>query len=212
MSITFDWYENPAPADQEKEKTFHPRIVVNGQTDTKELRRLIQTRCTLNEVDVAAVLDALSQVMGEELAEGKAVHLDGIGYFTPTLGTTEEVVADTPRKSEKIKLKCIRFRSDRKLKESIGLVKVSRLKKIAHSPKLTAADIDKRLKKYFAEREIMQRKDFQRLTGMVRSTAMMHIRRLCKEGKQQNVGQRNLPLYVPAPGQYGKPDDYQPKV
>ena len=93
MAISFDWYENPVSPDKPEEKRFHPRIIANGQIDTKDLRSRIQSRCTLNEVDVTAVLDALSQVMGEELCEGRQVHLDGIGYFYPTLTATEEIAA-----------------------------------------------------------------------------------------------------------------------
>ena len=94
MAISFDWYENPVSPDKPEEKRFHPRIIANGQIDTKDLRSRIQSRCTLNEVDVTAVLDALSQVMGEELCEGRQVHLDGIGYFYPTLTATEEIAKD----------------------------------------------------------------------------------------------------------------------
>ena len=135
MAILFDWYENPVSPDQPKKKRFHPRIAYNGQVDTDEIRSKIQSRCTLNEVDVRAVLDALSQVMGEELGEGRQIHLDGIGYFYPTLTATEEIAADTPRRNMKIKLKAIRFRSDQKLKNSIGLIKVKQLKKNFHSAK-----------------------------------------------------------------------------
>ena len=134
MAILFDWYENPVSPDQPKKKRFHPRIAYNGQVDTDEMRSKIQSRCTLNEVDVTAVLDALSQVMGEELGEGRQVHLDGIGYFYPTLTATEEIAADTPRRNMKIKLKAIRSRSEQKLKTTIGLIKVKHLKKNFHSP------------------------------------------------------------------------------
>lgn len=64
MAILFDWYENPVSPDQPKKKRFLPGIAYNGQVDTDEMRSKIQSRCTLNEVDVTAVLDALSQVMG----------------------------------------------------------------------------------------------------------------------------------------------------
>ena len=188
MAISFDWYENPVSPDKPEEKRFHPRIIANGQIDTKDLRSRIQSRCTLNEVDVTAVLDALSQVMGEELCEGRQVHLDGIGYFYPTLTATEEIAADTPRRNTKVKLKGIQFRS----------------------PKLSETDIDSRLRKYFTDHQIMQRSDFQDITGMVRSTAMIHIRRLRTKGKLLNIGIPSQPIYVPAPGFYGKPADYQP--
>ena len=210
MAISFDWYENPVSPDKPEEKRFHPRIIANGQIDTKDLRSRIQSRCTLNEVDVTAVLDALSQVMGEELCEGRQVHLDGIGYFYPTLPATEEISADTPRRNTKVKLKGIQFRSDQKLKNSVGHIKIKQMKRIIHSPKLSETDIDSRLRKYFTDHQIMQRSDFQDITGMVRSTAMIHIRRLRTEGKLLNIGIPSQPIYVPAPGFYGKPADYQP--
>ena len=210
MAISFDWYENPVSPDKPEEKRFHPRIIANGQIDTKDLRSRIQSRCTLNEVDVTAVLDAISQVMGEELCEGRQVHLDGIGYFYPTLTATEEISADTPRRNTKVKLKGIQFRSDQKLKNSVGHIKIKQMKRIIHSPKLSETDIDSRLRKYFTDHQIMQRSDFQDITGMVRSTAMIHIRRLRTEGKLLNIGIPSQPIYVPAPGFYGKPADYQP--
>ena len=210
MAISFDWYENPVSPDKPEEKRFHPRIIANGQIDTKDLRSRIQSRCTLNEVDVTAVLDALSQVMGEELCEGRQVHRDGIGYFYPTLTATEEIAADTPRRNTKVKLKGIQFRSDQKLKNSVGHIKIKQMKRIIHSPKLSETDIDSRLRKYFTDHQIMQRSDFQDITGMVRSTAMIHIRRLRTKGKLLNIGIPSQPIYVPAPGFYGKPADYQP--
>ena len=210
MAISFDWYENPVSPDKPEEKRFHPRIIANGQIDTKDLRSRIQSRCTLNEVDVTAVLDALSQVMGEELCEGRQVHLDGIGYFYPTLTATEEIAADTPRRNTKVKLKGIQFRSDQKLNNSVGHIKIKQMKRIIHSPKLSETDIDSRLRKYFTDHQIMQRSDFQDITGMVRSTAMIHIRRLRTKGKLLNIGIPSQPIYVPAPGFYGKPADYQP--
>ena len=210
MAISFDWYENPVSPDKPEEKRFHPRIIANGQIDTKDLRSRIQSRCTLNEVDVTAVLDALSQVMGEELCEGRQVHLDGIGYFYPTLTATEEIAADTPRRNTKVKLKGIQFRSDQKLKNSVGHIKIKQMKRIIHSPKLSETDIDSRLRKYFTDHQIMQRSDFQDITGMVRSTAMIHIRPLRTKGKLLNIGIPSQPIYVPAPGFYGKPADYQP--
>ena len=208
MAILFDWYENPQSSEQQgEENALHPRLRLNGKMSTAQLRARIQKRCTLTETDVIAVLDALSHAMGEELADGKQVHLDGIGYFYPTLTATEEIAADTPRRNMKIKLKAIRFRSDQKLKNSIGLIKVKQLKKNFHSSKLSEVEIDMLLKEYFSTHQMMQRRDFQSLCGMVRSTAMIHIRRICQEGKLQNLGLRNQPIYVPVPGFYGTSRD-----
>ena len=131
MAILFDWYEDPKPSDKqqgENENTLHPRIKYNGSTGTDVLRRRIQERCSLTETDVSAVLDALSHIMGQELAEGRQVHLDGIGYFHPCLTTTEPVTIGTKRKATKVKLKAIQFRADQTLKNEFGVLKVKSLK------------------------------------------------------------------------------------
>ena len=202
MAISFDWYENPVSPDKPEEKRFHPRIIANGQIDTKHLRSRIQSRCTLNEVDVTAVLDALSQVMGEELCEGRQVHLDGIGYFRPCLTSTEPVTIDTKRKATKVKLKAIQFRADQTLKNEFGILKVKSLKGGLDFSQLTNEEIDRKLTKYFQTHPFMRRCDFQDLCRMTRSTAMRHIRRLRDEGKLKNEGGVMQPIYVPGNGYY----------
>lgn len=176
MAILFDWYENPDSYDKSpEERILHPRLRLNGSRSTDELRRDIQARCSLTETDVTAVLDALSHVMGRELAEGRQVHLDGIGYFRVSLTTTEPVVAATKRKLTKVKLAGVKFRADQKLKNEIGAVKVKALKADEHSAKLTDEEIDRRLTNYFATHPFMTRNDFQSVCGMMRTTAMRHI-------------------------------------
>ncbi len=110
MAILFDWYEDPKPSDKQtagRKTELHPASAhkYNGSIGTDVLSRRIQERCSLTETDVTAVLDALSHIMGQELANGRQVHLDGIGYFHPCLTTTEPVTVDTKRKVTKVKLK-----------------------------------------------------------------------------------------------------------
>ena len=194
MAILFEWYETPVPnneTDETEKTTIHARITLNGKVGTDEIRRKIQKRSSLTETDVSAVLDALSHVMGEELSEGRQVHLDGIGYFYPTL------------KNEKVRLKGIKFRADRALKDEVGNVKLKNFRHSGHSGKLSDVEIDMRLKAYFAEHQLMTRADFQRICGFMRSKAAEHLKRLNAEGKIENIGRKTQPIYVPAAGYYG---------
>ena len=194
MAILFEWYETPVPnneTDETEKTTIHARITLNGKVGTDEIRRKIQKRSSLTETDVSAVLDALSHVMGEELSEGRQIHLDGIGYFYPTL------------KSEKVRLKGIKFRADRALKDEVGNVKLKNFRHSGHSGKLSDVEIDMRLKAYFAEHQLMTRADFQRICGFMRSKAAEHLKRLNAEGKIENIGKKTQPIYVPAAGYYG---------
>lgn len=204
MAILFDWYEDPKPSDKEQgEKTLHPRLKYNGSIGTDLLRQRIQERCSLTATDVTAVLDALSHIMGQELADGKQVHLDGIGYFRPCLTSTEPVTIGTKRKATEVKLKSILFRADQTLKNEFGILKVKSLKGGLDFSQPTNEEIDRRLAKYFQTHQFMRRYDFQNLCGMARSTAMRHIRRLRDEGKLKNEGGVMQPIYVPGSGYYG---------
>lgn len=199
MPILFDWYENPKTKEnQGEELTLHPRIRLNGTTTTDELRHYIQEYCSLTRTDVSAVLDALSHFVGRELREGRNVHLDGIGYFRPTLTCTEPVTPDTKRKSTKIKLKGIQFRPDKSLRSEIGSIKVKPLKENDLTKrKLTTEEIDRKLEKYFRSHDFLTRRNFESLCEMSRTTATRHIQRLCEEGKLENKGLKKQPVYFP---------------
>ena len=204
MAILFEWYENPVapkPATRRNETscTHH----AEWKNRNRPIATQIQERCSLTETDVSAVLDALSHAMGEELAEGRQVHLDGIGYFHPTLTCTEEIKEDTKRKNTKVRLKGIKFRADQDLRSEIGNVKLKNIKHNGHSNKLSDEEIDSRLTIYFSQHHMMTRSDFQRVCGMMKSTAMGHIRRLRGEGKLKNIGLQNQPIYAPNVGYYG---------
>ena len=204
MAIHFEWYENPVPPNRPDEKKLHARITYNGKVGTDYVRRKIQERCSLTETDVTAVLDALSHVLGQELGDGRQVHLDGIGYFHPTLKCIEEVTAETKRKNTKVRLKGIKFRADQVLKNEIGAIKAKPLGLNEHSQKLSDKEIDRRLTGYFSTHQFLTRESFQVLCGMMRSTAQLHIRLLRSEGKLENVGKLNQPIYVPCTGYYGR--------
>jgi len=198
MAILFDWYENPKPTDkQDEEQTLHPRIRLNGSTTTTELKRYIQEACSLTETDVVAVLDALSHYLGRELREGRRVHLDGIGYFYPTLTCSDKVTVNTRRKSTYVELKDVSFRMDKGLRSEIGVIKVKPLKQRNLSQgKLTAEEIDKRVVKFLETHDFITRSDLQSLCDMTRTTASRHILRLCNEGKLENRGVQRQPVYV----------------
>ena len=180
----------------------HPRLRLNGKVSTAQLRARIQKHCTLTETDVVAVLDALSRAMGEELAEGKQVHLDGIGFFRPNLVSTGPVTEKTKRKNTKVRLKGIVYRPDQLLMDEVGKVKVQRTRFSFHSSKLTDEEIDALLTEFFTTHDFVQRKSFQLLCSMTQSTASRHLHRLCEEGKLKNVGLPKQPVYKPINGYY----------
>ena len=203
MAILYDWYENPGESDYSEEKGLHPRIFLNGKVGTDKLCRMIHGRSSLSVGDVKNAFEMLAQICGEELREGREVHIEGLGYFAPILRSTQKVTRSTKNKWSKMELKTIGFRPDARLRDELVGVKASRSKYARHSESLSEVEIDMRLKEYFADHDVMLRYDFQEVCCMTRTTANRHLRRLLEEGKLKNIGKRMQPIYVAAAGYYG---------
>ena len=203
MAILYDWYENPGESNDSEEKGLHPRIFLNGKVGTDKLCRMIHGRSSLSVGDVKNAFEMLAQICGEELREGREVHIEGLGYFAPILRSTQKVTRSTKNKWSKMELKTIGFRPDARLRGELVGAKASRSKYARHSESLSAVEIDMRLKEYFADHDVMLRYDFQEVCCMTRTTANRHLRRLLEEGKLRNIGKRMQPIYVAAAGYYG---------
>ena len=203
MAILYDWYENPGESDDSEEKGLHPRIFLNGKVGTDKLCRMIHGRSSLSVGDVKNAFEMLAQICGEELREGREVHIEGLGYFAPILRSTQKVTRSTKNKWLKMELKTIGFRPDARLRGELVGVKGSRSKYARHSESLSVVEIDMRLKEYFADHDVMLRYDFQEVCCMTRTTANRHLRRLLEEGKLKNIGKRMQPIYVASAGYYG---------
>lgn len=82
------------------QKWYPGTKLVGRQVGIELLSRRISAECTVAAADVKAVLESLSGVMGEYMAMGRSVRLDGIGSFYYQLtarkqgvDTSEEVSA-----------------------------------------------------------------------------------------------------------------------
>ena len=212
MAILYDWYENPGESDDSEEKGLHPRIFLNGKVGTDKLCRMIHGRSSLSVGDVKNAFEMLAQICGEELREGREVHIEGLGYFAPILRSTQKVTRSTKNKWLKMELKTIGFRPDARLRGELRGAKVSRSKYARHSESLSAVEIDMRLKEYFADHDVMLRYDFQEVCCMTRTTANRHLRRLLEEGKLRNIGKRMQPIYVASAGYYGVSRDQGKRI
>ena len=169
----------------------------------RQLYNRVHARSSLTVGDVMNAIDCLAQICGEELRDGHEVHIEGLGYFAPTLEATQKVTRSTPNKHLKLRLKSISFRPDVRLKQAMTGVSAIRSKYTRHSLKLSEVEIDMKLKEYFADHDVLIRSDFQALCGMARTTANVHLKRLQQEGKLKNVGKPTQPIYRAMPGYYG---------
>ena len=185
MAVQFELYKTPMPKEKKNKVRYHARPISYETVNTKKLVYRIHDRCSLSPSDVTATLEELKYEVAQCLKEGKKVHIDGLGYLQVTLSCEEEIRDPKDKRVHKVKLKAIKFKADKELKAGLSEV-----------------EIDMELTKYFAENQIITRKDFQYLCGMTQITAYRHIKRLIAEKKLQNKGTTHQPIYTPVPGNY----------
>ena len=66
---------------QVNKKWYPQSVLVGGTVTTDQISKRVAAESTVAPADVKAVLTALSGVMGDYMAQGRSVKLDGIGSF-----------------------------------------------------------------------------------------------------------------------------------
>ena len=67
---------------------YYPQAIVQGEpVETKDLAEELAQISTVSKSDVNAVLGDIARVMNTLMANGKSVHIDGLGYFRYVLDT-----------------------------------------------------------------------------------------------------------------------------
>ncbi len=72
-----------------KQEVYYPRAVVQGKpVETETIAKDLAKISTVSNSDVQAVLGDIAGVMHTRMAQGKSVHIKGLGYFRYVLDTT----------------------------------------------------------------------------------------------------------------------------
>lgn len=206
MSINYSWYRNPQREEGDITEGLHPRPFFNGTVDTHQLAREIENATSLTEGDVKAALTALSRVVARSLSMGEQVHLEGLGYFMPTLTAEGKVTEEMSlrERSRKVRFKGISFRADSELQSHMGPISFSCVSSYRPSGLPSDAEMETKLTEFFATHAYLSRRQLESLCGIRTTTAVRLLRRLLDEGRLVNDGTRNQPIYLPAPGHFGK--------
>lgn len=74
-------------------KWYPKSVLVGSAITTEQISKRVAAESTVSPADVRAVLTALGGVMGDYMAQGRSVKLDGIGSFYFTAATNKNGVA-----------------------------------------------------------------------------------------------------------------------
>lgn len=195
MAIKFDLFENPVKEGVSAPK-LHAKVITKDVVTTREIREAIRRKCTVSPADVAAVITALNDELYENLSNGYAVHLEGIGYFSLSLKCAPDI---NPKyiKDDDVQVRSIKFTPDKDLIDRFQSVYLERkVDEAHHSTKLDEEEVKKKLAEYFKTHSFLQRRDLERLTGFNSSKSTRVIRELVKDEVLKNAGTKYQPVYV----------------
>lgn len=194
MAIEFDFYENPDPSGNQKGK-YHARTVIRRTVTTDEMAREIQKASSLTVSDVHAVIIALTGEVVYNLGESNRVHLEGLGYFEPTLKTTKDIEPGKTH-AQNVWFKSVTFRPDKSLIKRLADILTVRSRRKSHSAVLTNREVDSKVSDFFKENRVLNTRTLQFVCGFTKYVASKHIKRLVEEGKIENISTRRNPVYV----------------
>lgn len=114
--IKFDIYESPAN-DGEKKK-YHVRNTNKQTIHSKDLIHEATLYTSVSRSDWAAVVEGLIDILSEKLGDGKRIHINGLGYFSVSIGSTE---SENPKKMTRgtVQITGVNFQPEKSFKKSI---------------------------------------------------------------------------------------------
>ena len=121
MPINYRVGERINPRDLTKPKKFYAFPRTNGEVTLRELAKRISSMSTVTSIDTMAVLEALVQVIPDELAAGNIIRLGDFGsFFTTIKSGSAEKVEDFY--NDLIEKTSIKFRPGKQVKDVLNNV------------------------------------------------------------------------------------------
>jgi predicted histone-like DNA-binding protein len=119
MAVKYVLSEKGNPLKPEEPKRWYANAKSTGDTKLKVLGKEITQRCTVNYADTLAILEALTQLFTEHLAEGQIVRLGDFGSFQVSIGS-EGAESEEKFSISLIKTRKVTFRPGNDLKEMLN--------------------------------------------------------------------------------------------
>lgn len=203
--IKYDFYKNPDNKEGKLKSEYHIRVCGQQTISTKRIIELIHNASTLTPTDINAVIIAFQDEIANQLAQGNIVKLEGLCSFNISLKSANGTC--TGKENGKgIVLKSVNINPEKEFTERVKeLAAENGMEKVMarHSGDVSDEKIDRILTNYFTTNKAITRQKLQDICSTTRYMAMQQIKRLTDSGKLINIGFKNHPLYVPAPGSFG---------
>ena len=109
MSAYYDLYETPVPEGEEP-KSLHARVCSKGTISGKEFMERVFREEHMPHAMVVGIVQAITTTLGDWLAKGYTVEIEGLGFFSTTLKCTHPVMNKKEVRAESVKMSTVKFR------------------------------------------------------------------------------------------------------
>ncbi len=127
MAISFKLTGKKNPMVDPPETKYYPVAIHDGEVDLDYIAKRVAMRSTISAADCFGALIALTEVIGEELSDGKIVKLERLGSFQVTLQGTP---ADTDKDLGKSNIKGARivYKPSKEMKRTLAKLQFKRIR------------------------------------------------------------------------------------
>lgn len=173
-----------------------------GTVGLKQMQGHIERATSLTLADLVGVLEALKTEMLDQLALGNRVYLDGIGYFSLSVGG--EVYEDPRSHRFRLRNPAVRTVNFRPEKSFLKAMSGADFENATYQSALhsvpTPEEVEAALATLFAEQSFITTGDLRGQLHLSRSGTYRLAAELERSGKLQNVGTTYRKIYVRGEG------------
>ena len=109
MSVYYDFYETPVPEGEEP-KPLHARVRSKGTISGKDFMNQVFREEHMPHAMIVGIMQAISTALGDWLADGYTVEIEGLGFFSTSLKCTRPAMTKKDIRAESIKMSTVKFR------------------------------------------------------------------------------------------------------
>jgi len=194
MEATYQLVRNADIQGTNEKQPLHARVIPHGTRSITDMMSFAKSYSTLSTADVKASLQLISELLEQSLRDGYNVELDGIGFFSVSLGC-RPVMEKSEIRSPSVRFRNVHFRLNGEMKRRLStmhLVRSVEDKKKSY----TAVEREERLRRHLSRERYITSRTYCGLNGCTKYQALKDLKRFVAEGKLLEGGERNSRIYL----------------
>ena len=188
MSTYYDLYETPDPSGEGKKKPLHARVRSKGTITAKEFQERLMKEQHMPHAMVVGIMQAISNALGDWLAEGYNVELDELGFFSTTLKCTRPAI-----QKKDIRAESVRF--EKYVRHQMELERIDK-KASAKKPAVAKKDRRQMMLTFLEANVCITRAEYARLTRVTDRCASSDLQEFLTEGIIRKRGGGRSVVYI----------------